>query len=61
MILWPLGKVDEAAHLLDSAVSLARQSGHLATVAWANAYACRFAASVADPDRPDRMLRSSSN
>jgi predicted ATPase len=43
MILWPLGKVDEAAHLLDSAVSLARQSGHLATVAWANAYACRFA------------------
>jgi class 3 adenylate cyclase/tetratricopeptide (TPR) repeat protein len=43
MILWPLGEVDEAARLLDSAISLARQGGHLATVAWAHAYACRFA------------------
>jgi class 3 adenylate cyclase/predicted ATPase/ABC-type transport system involved in cytochrome c biogenesis ATPase subunit len=43
MILWPIGEVDEAARLLDSAVTLARQSGHLATMAWAHAYACRYA------------------
>jgi class 3 adenylate cyclase/predicted ATPase/energy-coupling factor transporter ATP-binding protein EcfA2 len=43
MILWPLGNVDEAGRLLDSALSLAKQSGHLATVAWAHTYACRFA------------------
>src|SRR5215471_1452814 len=29
MILWPIGEVDEATRLLDSAVTLARQSGHL--------------------------------
>jgi class 3 adenylate cyclase/predicted ATPase len=43
MVLWPLGEVDQAARLLDSALSLAQQSGHLPTIAWAHAYACRFA------------------
>ena len=43
VILWPLGEVDEAARLLDNALSLARQSGHLPTIAWAHAYTCRFA------------------
>jgi class 3 adenylate cyclase/predicted ATPase/ABC-type transport system involved in cytochrome c biogenesis ATPase subunit len=43
VVLWPLGEVDQAARLLDSALSLARQSGHLPTIAWAHAYTCRFA------------------
>src|SRR5256885_14250134 len=43
VVLWPLGEVDQAARLLDSALSLARQSGHHPTVAWAHAYTCRFA------------------
>jgi predicted ATPase len=43
VVLWPLGALDQAARLLDSALSLARQSGHIATVAWAHAYTCRFA------------------
>jgi predicted ATPase len=43
VVLWPLGEVDQAAHLLDSALSLARQIGHLPTIAWAHAYTCRFA------------------
>ena len=38
VVLWPLGEVDQAARLLDSALSLARQSGHLPTIAWAHAY-----------------------
>jgi predicted ATPase len=44
LVLWPLGEVDEAARLLDSALSLARQNGHVPTLAWVHAYACRFAA-----------------
>src|SRR5262249_30868149 len=40
VVLWPLGEVDQAARLLDSALSLARQSGHLPTIAWALAYKC---------------------
>ena len=43
VVLWPLGEVDQAARLLDSALSLARQSGHLPSIAWAHAYTCRFA------------------
>jgi ATP/maltotriose-dependent transcriptional regulator MalT len=43
VVLWPLGEVDQAARLLDSALSLARQSGHHPTVAWAHAYTFRFA------------------
>jgi class 3 adenylate cyclase/predicted ATPase len=43
VVLWPLGEVDQAARLLASALSLARQSGHLPSIAWAHAYTCRFA------------------
>jgi predicted ATPase len=43
VVLWPLGEVDQADRLLDSAFSLARQSGHLPTIAWVHAYRCRFA------------------
>ena len=43
LVLWPLGEIDEAARMLDSALSLARQNGHVPTLAWAHAYACRFA------------------
>jgi class 3 adenylate cyclase/predicted ATPase len=43
VVLWPLGEVDQAARLLDSALSLARQRGHLPTIAWVHAYRCRFA------------------
>jgi predicted ATPase len=43
MVMWPLGEVEQAVRLLDSALSLARQSGHLPTIAWTHAYTCRFA------------------
>ena len=43
IVLWALGEVDQAARLLDNALSLARQTGHFPTVAWARAYTCRFA------------------
>jgi class 3 adenylate cyclase/predicted ATPase len=43
VVVWALGEVDQAIHLLDSALSLARQSGHLPTIAWVHAYRCRFA------------------
>jgi predicted ATPase len=36
---------------LDSALSLARQSGHLPTIAWAHAYTCRFAGMCRKPER----------
>jgi len=49
-VLWPLGEVDQAARLLDSALSLARQSGHLPSVAWAHAYKCRFAGICRKPE-----------
>jgi predicted ATPase len=49
-VLWPLGEVDQAARLLDSALSLARQSGHLPSVAWAHAYTCRFAGICRRPE-----------
>jgi class 3 adenylate cyclase/predicted ATPase len=51
VVLWPLGEVDQAARLLDSALSLARRSGHLPTVAWAHAYTCRFAGIGRKPER----------
>jgi class 3 adenylate cyclase/predicted ATPase len=43
VVLWALGEVDQAVRLLDSALSLARQVGHLPTIAWAHTYNCRFA------------------
>src|SRR5215510_12107025 len=51
VVLWALGKVDQGARLLDSALSLARQSGHLPTIAWAHAYTCRFAGICRKPER----------
>jgi class 3 adenylate cyclase/tetratricopeptide (TPR) repeat protein len=43
VVLWPLGEIDEAARLLDSALSLARQNAHVPTLAWVHASTCRFA------------------
>src|SRR5262245_2192074 len=43
VVLWPLGDIDQAAGLLDNALSRALQSGHFPTIAWAHAYKCRFA------------------
>jgi class 3 adenylate cyclase/predicted ATPase/ABC-type transport system involved in cytochrome c biogenesis ATPase subunit len=51
VVLWALGAVDQGIHLLDSALSLARQSGHLPTVAWAHAYQCRFAGICRKPGK----------
>src|SRR5262249_6744906 len=50
VVLWPLGEVDYAARLLDGALGLARQSGHLPTFAWAHAYMCRFAGICRKPE-----------
>jgi class 3 adenylate cyclase/tetratricopeptide (TPR) repeat protein len=51
VVLWPLGEVDQAARLLDSALSLARQSGHLPSIAWAHAYMCRFSGICRKPGK----------
>jgi len=51
VVLWPLGEVDQAARLMDSALSLARQSGHLPSIAWAHAYTCRFAGICRKPGK----------
>jgi class 3 adenylate cyclase/predicted ATPase len=50
VVMWSLGEVDQAARLLDSALSLARQTGHLPTIAWAHAYTCRFAGICRKPE-----------
>jgi class 3 adenylate cyclase/tetratricopeptide (TPR) repeat protein len=44
LVLWPLGEVDQAPRLLDRALSLALQSGHIPTVALVREFACLFAA-----------------
>jgi class 3 adenylate cyclase/tetratricopeptide (TPR) repeat protein len=51
LILWPLGEVDQAVRLMDSALSLARQRGHLPTIAWAHAFTCRFAGICRKPEQ----------
>src|SRR6266478_3132527 len=51
VVLWALGKVEQGTRLLDHALSLARQSGHLPTIAWAHAYTCRFAGICRKPER----------
>jgi predicted ATPase len=51
VVIWSLGEVDQAARLMDSALSLARQSGHHPTVAWAHAYTCRFAGICRKPSQ----------
>src|SRR5262245_57112819 len=51
VVLWALGKVDQGARLLDHALSLARKSGHVPTIAWAHTYTCRFAGICRKPER----------
>jgi class 3 adenylate cyclase/tetratricopeptide (TPR) repeat protein len=51
VVLWALGKVDQGARLLDHALGLARDSGHVPTIAWAHAYTCRFAGICRKPDQ----------
>jgi class 3 adenylate cyclase/predicted ATPase len=51
VVLWPLGEVDRAARLLDSALNIARQIGHHPSVAWAHAYKCRFAGICRKPEQ----------
>ncbi|HEX8809284.1 MAG TPA: adenylate/guanylate cyclase domain-containing protein, partial [Xanthobacteraceae bacterium] len=61
VVRWPLGEVDQAIHLLDSALGLAQQSGHLPTIAWVHAYRCRFAGICRKPGlaslHADEVLR----
>jgi class 3 adenylate cyclase/predicted ATPase len=49
VVLWPLGETDQAVRLLDRALTLARQGGHLPTIAWMDAYTCRFAGVCRNP------------
>jgi class 3 adenylate cyclase/predicted ATPase/energy-coupling factor transporter ATP-binding protein EcfA2 len=51
MVLWPLGEVEQAVRLLESALNIARQTRHFPTIAWAHAYACRFAGICRKPGR----------
>jgi class 3 adenylate cyclase/tetratricopeptide (TPR) repeat protein len=51
LLLWPLGEVDKAARLMEGALSLARQRGHLPTMAWAHAFTCRFAGICRKPEQ----------
>ena len=40
LVLWPMGKVDQAARVVEEAVTFAIRGGHPPTVALANSYAC---------------------
>jgi class 3 adenylate cyclase/tetratricopeptide (TPR) repeat protein len=51
LLLWPLGEVDKAARLMDGALNLAQQRGHLPTIAWAHAFTCRFAGICRKPEQ----------
>jgi class 3 adenylate cyclase/predicted ATPase len=51
VVSWLLGDLDQSARLLDSALSKALQSGHIPSVAWAHACACRFAGICRKPGR----------
>ncbi|MET0537532.1 MAG: adenylate/guanylate cyclase domain-containing protein [Xanthobacteraceae bacterium] len=50
VLLWPMGEVDQAIGLLDRALRLAQQIGHVPTIAWAHAYNCRFAGICRKPE-----------
>jgi class 3 adenylate cyclase/predicted ATPase len=43
-VLWPLGEVNRATQIAKEALSLARQSGHIPTLAMAHDYVCMLAA-----------------
>jgi class 3 adenylate cyclase/predicted ATPase len=49
LVLWPLGKVDQAARVVEEAVALAVRGGHPPTVALANSYACLLGALRRNP------------
>jgi class 3 adenylate cyclase/predicted ATPase len=51
LVLWPLGEVEEPPSLLDRALRLALQSGHIPTVALTRYFMCLFAAISRHPDR----------
>jgi predicted ATPase len=43
-VLWPLGEINRATQIAKEALSLARQSGHIPTLAMAHDYVCMLAA-----------------
>ena len=51
VVLWPLGEVEQAARLLEDALSRARETGHIPSIAWAHAYMCRFAGISRKPEQ----------
>jgi predicted ATPase len=50
-VLWPLGDVDRATRLIEKALGLARQTGHIPTVVLARAQRCTFFAMRREPDK----------
>jgi class 3 adenylate cyclase/predicted ATPase len=51
LVLWPLGEVEQPASLLDSALGLCLQSGHIPTVVLTRHFMCLFAAIRRHPAR----------
>jgi class 3 adenylate cyclase/predicted ATPase len=49
--LWPMGEVDRAYRIANSAMERARRSGHMPTVAYGHAYMCVMEALRGVPDR----------
>jgi class 3 adenylate cyclase/predicted ATPase len=53
LTLWPLGDVGRATHSVESALSLALQSGHIPTIAVAHYYFCLFEAIRRNPEQAE--------
>jgi hypothetical protein len=49
-VLWPLGEVDRATHLIEEALSLALRSGHIPTMVLVHTFRCHFFAMRRQPD-----------
>lgn len=53
LTLWPLGEVDRAHRIANSALERAQRSGHMPTMAYGHAYMCVLEALRGIPDRAD--------
>jgi class 3 adenylate cyclase/predicted ATPase len=51
LVLWPLGELDQAVSTIENGLSLAEQTGHAPTVAFAHFYTCLLAALRRNPDQ----------
>jgi len=51
VVLWPMGQVERAVHLVEEALRLAARGGHVPTTVLAHGYTCLLAAIRRNPDQ----------